>query len=85
MAADLMGSSDIPQTFVHDLESFFWVMLWIVKTLVPSSWSPSTRSEIDAIMNPKSCGSEAKKLFCKGIQSSWMVYRFPIIPPFANF
>jgi hypothetical protein len=63
MAADLMGSSDIPQTFVHDLESFFWVMLWIVKTLVPSSWDPSTRLEIDAIMNPKSC---VKKLFLSG-------------------
>ena len=34
MAADLVESSGIKQTFVHDLELFFWVLLWIVLTQV---------------------------------------------------
>jgi hypothetical protein len=38
MAADLVERSDIPQTFVHDLESFFWVLLWMVLTRVKTSW-----------------------------------------------
>ncbi|KAI9446708.1 hypothetical protein H4582DRAFT_1804459, partial [Lactarius indigo] len=30
MTADLIQESSIPHTFVHDLESTFWVMIWIV-------------------------------------------------------
>ncbi|KAH9953564.1 kinase-like domain-containing protein, partial [Russula dissimulans] len=29
LAADLVELSNVKQTYVHDLESFFWVLLWI--------------------------------------------------------
>src|SRR6266849_1953782 len=54
MAADLVERSDIPQTFVHDLESFFWVLLWVVLTRVKTSWTEEQVSNfINGTMNPK--------------------------------
>jgi len=44
MAADLVESSDVEQTFVHDLESFFWVLFWIVLMQVKTSWNDAKRS-----------------------------------------
>jgi hypothetical protein len=44
MAADLVESPIIPQTFHHDLESFFWVLLWIVLTQMKTSWAEAKRS-----------------------------------------
>jgi len=67
MAADLVESPDIRQTLEHDLESFFWVLLWIVLMQVPCSWNISTRSKfIDNTMNPKvydRSGGQTKKTF----------------------
>ncbi|KAI9436787.1 hypothetical protein BJY52DRAFT_1130340, partial [Lactarius psammicola] len=37
MAADLVQRSSIPHTFIHNLESAFWVMLWVVILYMPSS------------------------------------------------
>jgi hypothetical protein len=54
MAADLVESSEIPQTLEHDLESFFWVILWIVMTRVPTNWTDEARSIlINDTMSPK--------------------------------
>ncbi len=44
MAADLVQRSSIPHTFIHDLESAFWVMLWVVILYMPSSWDIGDRS-----------------------------------------
>jgi Fungal protein kinase len=46
MAADLVQDSKIPQTIIHDLESFFWVLVWIVLMQVKISWTDQYRSGI---------------------------------------
>ncbi|KAF8479414.1 hypothetical protein F5888DRAFT_1860273 [Russula emetica] len=54
MAAELIERPKIRHTFSHDLESFFWVLMWIVVTRVPTTWDESTRSIfINGVMNPK--------------------------------
>jgi hypothetical protein len=53
MAADLVLKSSIPQTFVHDLESAFWVMIWVALLYLPSNWDTTDRSSfIRGTMNP---------------------------------
>jgi hypothetical protein len=53
MAADLVLKSSIPQTFVHDLESAFWVMIWVALLYLPSNWDATDRlSFIRGTMNP---------------------------------
>jgi len=44
MVADLVESSGVEQTFVHDLESFFWVLFWIVLMQVKTSWNDAKHS-----------------------------------------
>ncbi|KAF8484210.1 hypothetical protein F5888DRAFT_1773518, partial [Russula emetica] len=57
MAAELIERPKIRHTFCHrrhDLESFFWVLMWIVVTRVPTTWDESARSIfINGVMNPK--------------------------------
>jgi Fungal protein kinase len=38
MAADLVENPYICHTFVHDLESLFWVLMWMIATWVNTSW-----------------------------------------------
>jgi hypothetical protein len=57
MAADLVECPDTPQTLEHDLESFFWVLLWIILMQVPCTWRIEKRSIfINDTMNPKVYG-----------------------------
>lgn len=69
MAADLVESSKIPHKLEHDLESFFWVILWIVMTRVPNNWTDEARASlINNTMSPRvysHSGGTAKK--------SWLV------------
>jgi len=44
MAADLVEEFGTKQTFAHDLESFFSVLLWIVLTQMETSWGDGFRS-----------------------------------------
>lgn len=44
MAANLVESSGIKQTFIHDLESFFWVLLWIALNYAKTTWTIEKRS-----------------------------------------
>jgi len=54
MAADLVQRSTTPHTFVHDLESAFWVMFWIVLSYMPSSWEAGERSSfLRETMSPR--------------------------------
>lgn len=46
MAADLIADPKIPQTFVHDLESAFYVMFWLSLKYLPSSYDPSKRDSV---------------------------------------
>jgi serine/threonine protein kinase len=43
MAADLISDPTISQTFVHDLESAFYVMFWLSFKYLPNSYKPSKR------------------------------------------
>jgi hypothetical protein len=53
MAADLIANPGISQTFVHDLESAFYVMFWLSLKYLPSSYRPDKRgSVLNAVFNP---------------------------------
>jgi hypothetical protein len=53
MAVDLVYKTSIIQTFVYDLESTFWLMIWVALLYLPSNWSPATHSSfIQGTMNP---------------------------------
>ena len=57
MAADLIANPFTPQTYVHDLESAFYVMFWLSLKYLPSSYSPSKRGMIlSTVFNPKPAG-----------------------------
>ena len=54
MVADLIKSPGIPQTFLHDLESAFWVLLWMALSFMKSSWDNGIRSSfLKGTMSPK--------------------------------
>lgn len=45
MAADLVYDPTITQNFIHDLESSFWVLFWMILLYVKSSYTPAARSD----------------------------------------
>src|SRR5216684_3793940 len=56
MAGDLIQQFNIWHTFAHDLESFFWVILWIVLTQVQTYYTDAVCSSfIHRTMSPKVC------------------------------
>ncbi|KAI9444414.1 hypothetical protein BJY52DRAFT_1194324 [Lactarius psammicola] len=67
MAADLVQRSSIPHAFVHDLESVFWVMFWIVISYMPSSWNEADRTSfLQETMSPRvyhNSGGRSKLFF----------------------
>jgi len=59
MAADLVMDQTIDHTFVHDLESAFYMVLWLSMRLLPNSWSPSARGHVMAeLFDPPSEGPD---------------------------
>jgi protein kinase-like protein len=52
MAAELVESSSKPHALIHDLESFFWVLLWIVLTQVKSDLTDEGRTSYLDHMKP---------------------------------
>jgi hypothetical protein len=53
MAADLIKDPTISQTFVHDLESAFYVMFWLSLKYLPNSYAPSKRGLVlSTVFNP---------------------------------
>src|SRR5258708_35953836 len=67
MAGDLVQQFNIQHTFAYDLESFFWVLLWIVLTWVPTYYTDAVHSSfIHRMMSLKVCsgsGGSAKMNF----------------------
>jgi Fungal protein kinase len=58
MAGDLVTGSNIWHTFAHDLESFFWVLLWIVLTQVQTNYTDEDHSNfIHGTMNSTVCSA----------------------------
>jgi len=64
MAAELIENPSIPHIPEHNLESMFWVLLWVTILYIDTSWSSSYHSGILDIMTPKvySTGASASKL-----------------------
>jgi hypothetical protein len=65
IAADLVMDPKINHTFVHDLESAFYVVLWLSIKFLPNSWSASTRRFVmSQLFNPDAfptVGSSSKR------------------------
>ena len=63
MAADLIEKPDILQTFVHDIESAFFLLLWMALLFVNSSWqNPRLSSFINDIFHPPVFGGSGGSL-----------------------
>jgi len=53
MAADLVENPTIPHTPEHDLESVFWVLLWMTLLYMKTSWSIEIcSSTLNSTMSP---------------------------------
>ncbi|KAI9511079.1 hypothetical protein F5148DRAFT_994260 [Russula earlei] len=53
MAADLVCNPAIPQTFVHDLESAFWVLIWNAVLYMETNMNDGLRSSFLKKMSPE--------------------------------
>ena len=53
MVADLVQHSNIAHTFIHDLESAFWVIIWVAFSYMSNLWSAADRSSfLNETMSP---------------------------------
>lgn len=88
MAADLVQSQNIEQKFIHDLESFFWVLLWIVLTQVETSWDSGTRSSfLSTTFSPKvygHTGGSSKLMFLSSDGLDESKFSIPNNPTLAD-
>jgi Fungal protein kinase len=70
MAADIVEDPTIHQTFVHDIESTFFVLLWMAINYVKSDWDITKRSsELGTIFDPPvygDSGGSTKSRFMRG-------------------
>ena len=59
MAADLIANSKINHTFVHDLESAYYVVFWLSIRLLSNSWTPQKRAMVmHELFNPLAFSDE---------------------------
>ncbi len=76
MAAELVQDPSIPHTLEHDLESVFWVLLWMTLLYMETSWDIGLRSSVlNSTMNPDvymGCGGIDKLNF---MQAEGAVYK----------
>ena len=74
MARDLVQQFNIQHTFTHNLESFFWVLLWIVLTWVPTYYTNAVRSGfIHGTMSLKVCSGSGGSTKINFLVSSRML------------
>jgi hypothetical protein len=70
MSAALVKSNDAPHTFVDDLESFFYVVLWLVLMYSPNSITAGVHTSfMQQVLNPEQytgTGGSAKADFLQG-------------------
>jgi hypothetical protein len=53
MAANLIAYPEISQTFLHDLESAFYIMFWLSLKYLPSFYNPSKHGLVlSSMFNP---------------------------------
>jgi Fungal protein kinase len=69
MAAALIENPQTPHTLEHDLESFFWVLIWAVVSFMPTSLTDAGRSNfLKDTMSPKvygQCGRREKSQYLR--------------------
>jgi hypothetical protein len=54
MAADIVASPNVVHTFIHDVESAFWVLVWMTCAYLPISWDVGQRSSfMKETMSPR--------------------------------
>ncbi|KIM74740.1 hypothetical protein PILCRDRAFT_79756 [Piloderma croceum F 1598] len=70
MSAALVKSKEAPHTFVDDLESIFYVILWLLVMYLANSMSPASRTSfIQSVLDPEQfegTGGSAKADFLQG-------------------
>lgn len=63
MAGDLVQSPETSHVVAHDLESFFWVLLWVTVNFVFTNWEQGMRSFfIDNTMSPPVYGDDGSEV-----------------------
>lgn len=86
MAADLIEQPDLAQTFIHDIESAFFVLLWMAICYVESTWDTSHRSSfVNIIFNPPvfgDSGGSTKAMFMRSDEQE--IPKFPKNRPLAQ-
>ena len=76
IAADLLNNDRLQHSFVHDLESFFYVLLYLSLTYLPTDWDRGRQSSVlNTILDPRrfgetGSGAYGKLLFMKGSVSA---------------
>src|SRR5258708_26089743 len=74
MAIELVQPFNIRHTFAHDLESFFWVLLWIVLRRVPTYYTDAVCSGFFyGTMSPKVCSDSGGSMKMNFLVSSRML------------
>ncbi len=75
MVADLVQHSNIAHTFVHNLESTFWVIIWVAFSYMSNSWSAADHSSfLNETMSPRvylTSGGRSKLFFMQSDDSMW--------------
>jgi hypothetical protein len=86
MAADLIEDPNICQTFVHDIESAFFLLLWMALLYVKSSWeNPTLSNFIKSVFHPQVVGSSGGPTKIMFMQSDRLdSLKFTTNAPLAN-
>jgi len=88
MAADIVASPHISHTFIHNVESAFWVLLWMACAYTPTSWDIGHCSSfMKDTISPRvflDTGGQNKLFF---MQAESALVKFTIInnEPFTTF
>ncbi|KAH9058976.1 hypothetical protein EDB83DRAFT_2520747 [Lactarius deliciosus] len=88
MAADLIENPKINQTFIHNIESAFFVLLWMALHYLHSSWDVDGLSSfVDTVFNPQvygNMGGLMKLMFMhidQGLDNLSFTDNFPLTDP----
>ena len=86
LAAELINDPQINQTFIHDIESAFLILLWVSVCYLESTFNTANRSDfVDTIFNPRVYGSSGGMTKANFMASDeWSMPSFPKNGPLTN-
>lgn len=91
IAADLIHYPTTEHSFIHDLESFFYVLLYLCMLYLDTPWEAGKRSAfLDIILSPRRYGNEGyssmAKHFFMGVQglAAWQGLTFTSNTPLTD-